>query len=69
MIALYHSAIDVLIEFDKSTLTMSLAIPIPSSSSSNGPTINAVENQGQSPSSSVPGQIQSLFGFIGEGPE
>ena len=40
------------------TLTMSLAILIPSSSSLNGSTTNAVDNQGQSPGSSVSGQIQ-----------
>ena len=32
-----------------STLTTSLAIPVPSSSSSNGPAITTFDNQGQSP--------------------
>ena len=48
-------------------LTTSLVTPIPSSSSSKKSTTNAVDNQGQRPSGSVSGQIQSLFGLIGEG--
>ena len=41
------------------TLTMSLAKPILSSSSSNWPTTNTVDNQGQYPGGSVFGRIQS----------
>ena len=44
------------------TLTTSLAIPVPSSSSSNGPSNYSVDN----PSS---GQVQSSFGLIGESPK
>ena len=51
------------------TLTTSLAIPIPSSSSSNGPSNLGRWQPGASPGGSVFGQVQSSFGLIGEGPE
>ena len=51
------------------TLTTSLAIPIPSSSSSKGPSNLRRWQPGASPGGSVFGQVQSSFGLIGEGPE
>jgi len=48
------------------TLTTSLAIPVPSSSSSNGPTTVTVITMGLYHAAPQRGQVHCLFGLIGE---
>jgi len=50
-------------------LTTLLAIPMPCSSSLNGPSNECHQQPGASPDSSVSGRVESSFSLMGEGPE